>query len=292
MTVAKGCECRLGIGQVTISLTCPSPQYADSMRDYFGGGVVDREPDLTLQLEILPHDDRSGVPNSLFATKRLRNGEFDVDHGLASGFFDPERRTGVLRVQHVLTKEPLTRVFEQLLYQAFYSAARLRDYPSVLMHSSGVIRHGAGYLFVGESGAGKSTVAELSGRGEGRVLNDEICLLEFGPDTTILHGTPFNGLFRKKTAGQAPLRAVFLLAHGSEHRIEAVSPGLALQLLTRQVVAPLPLEQELAPATSGLMLDHAARLLQSAPTRRLLFAPDAGFWPVILKEFPPEEGTE
>ncbi len=280
-------ECRLGVGATTLSLLCPSVEYAASMREYFRPGVVEREPDLTLRLEVVPHEDRPRVPDSLFATKTVDGDRFAMDGDLVTGRFDPLTRQGELRVKRILTKELMTRVFEQLLYQAFYSARRIRDYPAVLMHACGVMCDGAGYLFVGEPGAGKSTVAALSGEFE--VLNDEICLVEFGTAGAMLHGTPFNGHFAGKVAGQAPLRAVFLLSHGPDHRLEPVPLGAGVSLLTGQVVAPLPLEEPLTRQTSERMLDLAGRLATAAPLRRLLFTPDAGFWPVIRREFPPKE---
>ncbi len=281
-------ECRIGVGDATIALLCPSAEYAASLREYFATGVVDgdpdREPDLQIELEVVPHDDQPAIPDSLFSTKRMDGDRFIIDNGLVTGSFRAAERRGEIKVKGILTKEPLTRVFEQLLYQAFYSARRLRGDEAALIHASGVIRNGAGYLFVGESGAGKSTVAALSGDTPGQVLNDEICLVQFGAEGPILHSTPFNGLFRDKESGSAPLRAVFLLQHGPDHRIEPINPAFAIALLTGQVVAPLPLEEALSPATSQAMLDVAARLAEAAPVRRLLFTPDPGFWPVILAE--------
>lgn len=282
-------ECRIGVGPATLSLVCPSPEYAASLRDYFETGVVDREPDLRLDLEIVPHEDLPRVPDSLFSTKRVDGMRLDIDDGLVTGEIDPGQRRGRLRVQGILTKEPLTRVFEQLLYQAAYSAFFQRRDPVVLVHSCGVRIDGGGYLFVGESGVGKSTIAELSLRSGHEVLNDEICLVEFGPDGPVLHSTPFNGLYREKRSGSAPLRAVLLPKHGPAHRIEAISPAFALAILTGQIVAPLPLQEQLDQAVSARMLDAATRLVQAAPVRRMEFTPDAGFWPAVLQEFPPKE---
>ncbi len=281
-------ECRIAVGGVVLGLECSSAEYAASLREYFATGATDDAPDIRLQLEVFGDDQPVVVPDSLVATKRLAGDEFTAAGGLVAGRYDPTSRRGELRVHWVLTKAQMTRVFEQLLYQAFYSARTARRYEAVLMHASGVIRGGDGFLFVGASGAGKSTVADLSQ--DFTVLNDEICLVEFAAGRVTLHSTPFNGLYRRKHAASAPLRAVMLLAHGLEHHLEPVGPAAAVAALTGQVVAPLGLEDALSPRISVRMLDLAGRLAASAPVRRLAFTPDPGFWRVIDHEFPSAGG--
>jgi hypothetical protein len=118
------------------------------------------------------------------------------------------------------------------------------------------------------------------------VINDEVCLVEFGPGAPVLCSTPFNGLYRPKHAARAPLRAVVLLAHGPAHHLEPVGAAAAVATLTGQVVAPLGLEDALSPRISVRMLDFAGRLAAAAPVCRLLFTPDPGFWRVIDEAFP------
>ncbi len=281
-------ECRIAVGEVVLSLACPTAAYAASMREYFVTGVTAAPPDVRLRLELIEDTPQRPVPNSLVATKRLADGGFAIADDLVTGAYDAAGGEGWLRVQWYLTKAQLTRVFEQILYQAFYSARARRGYDAMLLHASAVIRDGDGFLFVGASGRGKSTVADLSR--SCTVLNDEVALVEFTPAGPELRSTPFNGLYRDKHAGQAPLRAVFLLAHGRDHHLEAVSAGAAVAEITAQVIAPVALEDTLNPRTSQLMLDAASHLVGAAPVRRLVFTPDAGFWQAIDGAFPPAGG--
>ncbi len=281
-------ECRIAVGNIVLGLECPSAEYAASLRDYFATGATDDAPDIRLTLEVFGDEEPVVVPDSLVATKRLAGDEFTAAGGLVTGRYDPRTRRGELRVHWVLTKAQMTRVFEQILYQAFYSARAARGYEAVLMHASGVVRSGDGFLFVGASGAGKSTVADLSQ--DFIVLNDEVCLVEFGAGGPLLCSTPFNGLYRRKHAARAPLRAVVLLVHGSAHHLEPVGAAAAVAALTGQVVAPLGLEDALSPRVSVRMLDLAGRLATAAPVRRLAFTPDPGFWRVINDEFPVSGG--
>ncbi|MBK7188683.1 MAG: hypothetical protein IPH86_08440 [bacterium] len=94
------------------------------------------------------------------------------------------------------------RIFEQL-YQAYASARQRPDKTAWLVHPSAVIADGQGFLFVGPSEAGKSTVAKLSS--QLHVLGDEMNLLapRAGGGWDLI-GTPFNGLFRARKPGRAP----------------------------------------------------------------------------------------
>ena len=155
-------------------------------------------------------------------------------------------------------------------------AVRARGEDCSLIHAAGVVRGGAGYLFVGASGAGKSTIARLSAGDQ--VLNDEICMVAFTDGPPSLHGTPFNGFFRDKVEGQAPLKAVFLLAQGEAHRLLPVGPSEAVSAVFQQVVPPVALDEPVGKAAYERMLDTAGRLLASVPAYRLEFRQDAGFW--------------
>lgn len=309
MVGADASEFRLRVGEAVIGLDCPSPAYAASLADYFGGATA-ATPHIRLRLEIVPHDDSPVVPDSLFTAKRLlpvkahdrADGDpagprrFAIGDDLVTGWYDPDARAGELRVKCVLTNNQLTRVFEQLLYQAFASATEAAASDSFLVHASGVIHCGSGYLFVGAPEAGKSTVARLSGEAGAMVLNDEICLVRFpGAQaglTPVLEGTPFNGLFREKTPGAAPLRAVLLLAQAPHHRLVPVGRALATATVAAQVVPPVGLDRLIDGRARARLLECADRLCAAVPARRLEFLPDAGFWREIDREFETERDNE
>jgi hypothetical protein len=53
-------------------------------------------------------------------------------------------------------------------------AYRLLEIGGVVLHSAGVVRNGAAFLFLGRSGAGKTTVARLSLAAGAEVLSDDL----------------------------------------------------------------------------------------------------------------------
>jgi hypothetical protein len=219
------------------------------------------------------------VPNSLLLTKRADGDGFDIADGLIRGHFDAQAGRGRVVVRSTLLRGQMMRVFEQLIYQMFHSAVKRSGYPAVLVHSSGVVRDGRGYLFVGPSGMGKSTVAELSRAYA--VLNDEMNLIEFADDGLTLVGTPFNGFFTAKVPGRAPLAAILLLEQAAAHAVAAADPAAAVAAVAAQITPPVGLQDLAPPETRNAMLDLADRLLRRLPARRLRFRRDPGFWDVI-----------
>ncbi len=276
-------EYRLQVGDAVIGVDCPSPDYAASMARYFGIKSCSDSSDICLKLKLDFQNYREDIPDSLFTSKRVGRDGFSIGKNLISGQFCPEKGVGELRVNTILTNESVARVFEQLFYQAFYSVRKIREFDAFLIHSAGVINHGNGFCFVGRSGSGKSTVANLSV--EHQILNDEICLIDFAKEGVFLHSTPFNGYFKKKTKAHAPLRAVLLLSHGQSHRLLSVSNAEAITTVFSQIVPPVGLEDELTQEVRTDMLEFAERLAGMVPICRLEFLPDGRLWGEIDREF-------
>lgn len=272
-------EYLLKIGEVVIGLDCGTYEYAASLERYFGRKNAAQDAHLRIQLKIIAHNEMSPVPNSLYFAKKKMQGGFSICSNLIQARYFADTGDWELVVKNILTKDRMTRVFEQILYQAFYSAAKKCRYNGCLIHSSGVIHAGDGFLFVGPSESGKSTVAVLS-RGE-TILNDEICLVHLKREDIDVCGTPFNGFFKGKAEGAAPLKAVFLLEQGQSHRLYDLNRTTAIAGLVQQIVPPVGLEDELNKKAYALMIKLAEKLCRTVPVLKLQFRPDAGFWDVI-----------
>jgi hypothetical protein len=275
--------CRIQLGQAVLELVCHDEAFATSMRRYFGQGAITADPTVSLTMHLVTHETNPTVPTSLLLDKQADGASFDLADGLVTGRLDPASGRGELHVKTILTNGRMTRVFEQVLYQLFHTAARILAYDAVLVHSAGVVADGRGFLFVGASEAGKSTVADLSQAHA--VVNDEMNLIEFTPDGPWLRPSPFNGHYPEKRAATAPLTAILLLDKGAEHGVSAVGSARAAAAIAAQVAAPVALEEAPTPAASRAMMEQAIRLVSTVPTRQLTFRRDDGFWPVLLAEF-------
>lgn len=86
-----------------------------------------------------------------------------------------------------------------------------------LLHSSGIIINGQGFLFVGHSEAGKSTMLKML-RGHGEILCDDRNIVRRWPEGFLVHGTWSHGELPDVSPANAPLRAIFYLeqAAGNE----------------------------------------------------------------------------
>jgi hypothetical protein len=273
--------CSIKVGEIIINLICPSIDYAKGMREYFNAGAEDH-PDIEIQLEITAEKKEITIPESLFNTKTVCGTAFSLTGGCAEGEYHPGTGKGWLRVHYLLTSSLRTRLFEQLLYQAFYSAVKKRNDHALLIHSCGVIHKKSGYLFVGKSGSGKSTVAELSS--DKRVLNDEIILIDMKTGKPVIYSTPFNGYFKEKKTGCADLKGIFLLEQADTHSLTGVKKSSAVKSLFQEIVPVIGLEEEMTGNTHAIMLDYAAILAREIPVYTLKFLPDPGFWEVIERD--------
>jgi len=277
-------EYRLDLAGAVMALDCHPPALAPGLASWFARPSSPEEPHIRLHFELVPHADTLELPNSLLKTKTLQDGgRFDIADGLITGRFDPKTGHGEVYPKGALTRGLLKRVMEQIFYQSFYSAARAAGNGSFLLHSSAVIAQGSGFLFVGPSEAGKTTAAINSAAFH--VLGDEMTLVVPNPAGTLIEGTPFNGTFKQKRPGRAPLRAIFLLEQAAQHRILPVDPAEAVSFIAAEVAPPVGLDAVPDKSTVPTMVDLAANLVDQVPVYRLECLPDPGFWRVIDEHF-------
>ena len=276
-------EFRLKVGDSVIGIICPRAKQTESLKEYFMIENSEKEPDIQLNLKFFSYHKELDIPDSLFNTKVYKDERFIIGDNLVNAKIDPETGEGNLWINICLFKNPVIRVLEQVLYQAFYNAVKLNNADSFLIHSSGVIYKNKGYLFVGPSESGKSTIADLSS--DYHILNDEICHIGYRDSQVIISSTPFNGLYRKKYAGSAVLESIFILEQAKHHKIRDVKRSVAVKLLAKEIVPPVGLNELIDQKTFVSMIDMADRLYRSVPIKKLEFLPDNQFWHEIDNEF-------
>jgi len=269
----------LEVGSFIIGLKFKKKQVFLRLKDYFDGYYSLKEPDMHIKIEITVRGRFFEVPNSLFLTKKVKHKRFVAGDGLIKGKYNKRKNQWTFIIHELLVEGDYIRVFEQILYQAYNSGSVNKQ--SFLVHSSGVIKEGNAYLFVGPSGSGKSTVAALSQKYQ--VINDEINIVNITSDPPTLEGTPFNGLYRDKQSGKAPLKGIFLLNQALFNGVEKISGAGAVKPLTKEIIPPIVLAEELSPETYIKMLDIARDISEHVPIYRMDFLPDDGFWNVLSK---------
>lgn len=142
----------------------------------------------------------------------------------------------------------------------------------MLLHAATVVRDGRAYVFMGQSGAGKSTIAR--GAPAGSALTDEISLVRCHASGWRAHGTPFWGEFR--AAGQNasyPLARIFALQQAPHNRVEKLASREALRALLN-----CSLFFSAVPEDRQALLSVAAELAESGRIYRLEFRRELDFW--------------
>lgn len=139
------------------------------------------------------------------------------------------------------------------------------------IHACGVVdENGAGYLFAGQSGDGKTTTARLWQRRPGvRILSDDRIVVRARNGGFVMFGTPWHGEAEFAESSEAPIKAIFFLERGLRNSFIRVSTaGATAELMARSFV-PFHDSASLE-RTLGFLGQLAARV----PCARLPFVPD------------------
>ena len=152
------------------------------------------------------------------------------------------------------------------------------DRGGLLLHSAGVLRDRHGYIFPGQSGTGKSTIASLATPTE-TVLSDEMVVVRQGEDGYLVYSTPFYGTNPSAERNiAAPLKAAFLPVKAQAVYLKEARPGLALSKL---LASALFFSEE--PALNRRLMDIGADIVARVPFYEMHFRRDGSFWKCIAK---------
>lgn len=102
------------------------------------------------------------------------------------------------------------------------------------LHGSALMMEGRGYLFMGMSGAGKSTHARIWRECFGdavTMINDDKPLIRFEGKQVIVCGSPWNGKHKIGTNTEAPLKAIVQIVKDTDNRITSMDLTEAFHLL-------------------------------------------------------------
>ena len=138
-------------------------------------------------------------------------------------------------------------------------------------------RGGRAWLFLGDGGAGKTTIAtELNDGGE--TLCVDKALVSARPDGTLrVHATPFGeGLAAPPRRGSAPIAGLCFIEQAEAHDLAPLSRWEATQGLLKSAIAT-----SREPETVQRTMEAVGRLVDLGTAYRLRFRKDDGFWPLI-----------
>jgi hypothetical protein len=211
------------------------------------------------------------IPFGLSSTWQIKSSmqacRLEFESHLENGWVDFGSGRGALTLRPTGDTENFLRV----LY-----AWQCLERDALVLHSSGIIRQGQGYVFFGPSGSGKTTLSRLSL--DHTVLSDDLVIVKKCGPAFRVYGVPFRGDMPEapRTNAVADLRGLFMLVKASEHRVTPVPAPEAVARLSACV--PFVMAQ---PANARRVAEFCAALAAAVPVRALHFRRDAGFWSVI-----------
>lgn len=141
----------------------------------------------------------------------------------------------------------------------------------VEIHACGVVDAlGNGHLFLGQSGAGKSTMARLWEKEKGiNILSDDRIVLRQMGQRLWMYGTPWHGDARLACPARAPLTRVYFLLHGGKNELV---PQRAANALGRLFACSFP--PFYSPRALDFTLGFLEDVVEAVPCYELRFLPD------------------
>jgi len=147
----------------------------------------------------------------------------------------------------------------------------------LVFHSSGLDDNGKGIVFIGHSGAGKSTQVGLWSKEPGVIaMNDDRIAVRVEAHGPVCYGTPWGGTADIARNHSAPLSALIVLEQAPENAIQPLTPAEAASLLTARAFLPYWDKRLMQRAFTNLNT-----LLANVPVYRLRCRPERAVIPLV-----------
>jgi hypothetical protein len=254
------------IGGLPIRLRTGDPSFLTLLEERYAGFVSSAsEARFEFQIDLAP-------PQTNSPDEDVRvywdSGRWSMERGDFRAEWDPAAGCGRIRqTANPYSIDSVLRILHTLL---------LAREGGFLVHAASAVRNGRAFLFAGFSGAGKTTVASLAPP-DATLLTDEISYVRRVDGQYYAFGTPFTGeLARLGENVRAPIAALYLLAKGSNNKIEAITPADAARGLLENI-----LFFARDPKLVNLVFEAACAFTDRVPVSRLTFLPDARVWEMI-----------
>jgi hypothetical protein len=193
--------------------------------------------------------------------------------------------SGVLRANAIWDKVTLTERRAGAAWRSLLNIGAgelllrtaILGYGGLVFHASGLDDNGRGLVFVGHSGAGKSTQAELWSRNPGVIaMNDDRIAVRVNAGKVSCYGTPWGGAANIACNHHAPLAALVLLEQAAENAIQPLSPSEAAPLLLARTFLPYWDQALIKRALANLNT-----ILALTPVYRLRCRPEPAVIPLV-----------
>ena len=189
---------------------------------------------------------------------------------------DPAFRS--VRVRQAPRGHELLAYVSEYPWAEYLIQRRLGLEGGAILHASMAIWDGVGHIFLGHSGAGKSTIAQIAEHEGGMVPTDDRTIVTSGPDGIYGWGTPWHGTFRRTSAEGARIGSLSLLVQDDVDRLDPISAGRAVKEMFVRTVQSRITEQEVQST-----LDTLEAVASAVPCYELHFRPTADAVRLVLR---------
>ena len=254
------------IGGMPVRVNTTDPDFLGMLHNRYAGFVTSsKRAEIEFDVDLVPP--QVAVPDAdVRVTRRL--GRWTLERGDFRAEWEPSSRSGWIRqTANPYSIDAVLRIVHTLV---------LARQGGFLLHSASAIRNGKAFLFAGVSEAGKTTISRLAPP-DVTLLTDEISYVRKQDAGYVAFGTPFTGELAKLGENvSAPIAALYLLAKGSENRIDPIPPTEAARSLLANLLF-FAEDEELVQSTFHSAFEFVGRV----PASRLTFVPDARVWELI-----------
>lgn len=228
----------------------------------------------------------------------IRNLDFQSLQGNPAAFWWPQKVNGVEPISDL---EPYSDKLSAIIVRNNNEYASLQAFlfliflanrwhvlrGGVCIHSAAVESRDKGFLFLGESTAGKTTVSLLSSSIDCKVLGDDLNVITYDQDRGYrlsampsAAGSPVG-----YSMDRPPLRGVFVLRKDQRDYLAPIGSKKLAQYLF-EGVGQTPKASRLPSHELRLSFETCCRIARSVPGYELHFRKSPDFWKLIDAEFP------
>ncbi len=149
----------------------------------------------------------------------------------------------------------------------------------IILHACALMEGSDAFVFMGHSGAGKSTMTALAESAGAQVLSDDRTIVTLQDEVVLAWGTPWHGTYSKGSPNCAPVKGIFLLVQADRDAVTLFEGARGFQeMLVRLIQPTINLaEQDASFAT-------LERLTASVTVAELQFRPSVAAY-VLAREF-------
>jgi len=150
----------------------------------------------------------------------------------------------------------------------------------LILHASGMVVDDLGYCFIGDSGAGKSTIIHALAEEEGvKVLGEDQVILRYLDGAFWIFGTPWHEHPQYVSPDGARLQKIFFLNRGINETTKPMEPSAGVNRILQTAFLPYYLPDKI-----GKIMDRLGSLAEAVPFFELHYKLGFPILPNILEK--------